>query len=221
MKLKYSDWKSITINVYDKLQKKIKEVELGDDKNINALNQNIAILSVLCDVDEDTIASLSLDEFTALATQTKFLKDIPKVKIENKYKINGNDYEVWLDIQNMNMAQYIDFQTFYKKPDENLKQIIACFLLPKGKKYGDGYDIVKVVNEIGEHLSIVDARSIMFFFALAFQSLTKVTLSCLEKQIKREMKREKDREKVNKMKMAITQIQRAASLVENGDGFLL
>lgn len=221
MKLKYSDWKSITINVYDKLQKKIKEVELGDDKNINALNQNIAILSVLCDVDEDTIASLSLDEFTALATQTNFLKDIPKVKIENKYKINGNDYEVWLDIQNMNMAQYIDFQTFYKKPDENLKQIIACFLLPKGKKYGDGYDIVKVVNEIGEHLSIVDARSIMFFFVLAFQSLTKVTLSCLEKQMKREMKREKDREKVNKMKMAITQIQRAASLVENGDGFLL
>lgn len=221
MKLKYSDWKSITINVYDKLQKKIKEVELGDDKNINALNQNIAILSVLCDVDEDTIASLSLDEFTALATQTNFLKDIPKVKIENKYKINGNDYEVWLDIQNMNMAQYIDFQTFYKKPDENLKQIIACFLLPKGKKYGDGYDIVKVVNEIGEHLSIVDARSIMFFFVLAFQSLTKVTLNCLEKQMKREMKREKDREKVNKMKMAITQIQRAASLVENGDGFLL
>ena len=221
MKLKYSDWKSITINVYDKLQKKIKEVELGDDKNINALNQNIAILSVLCDVDEDTIASLSLDEFTALATQTNFLKDIPKVKIENKYKINGNDYEVWLDIQNMNMAQYIDFQTLYKKPDENLKQIIACFLLPKGKKYGDGYDIVKVVNEIGEHLSIVDARSIMFFFVLAFQNLTKVTLSCLEKQMKREMKREKDREKVNKMKMAITQIQRAASLVENGDGFLL
>lgn len=221
MKLKYKSWKDISVNVYDKLQERVKAVHLTGDETLDGISQNIALISVLCETDEDTIANLGVDKFGKLVREIEFLKDMPKVEIKTDYELNGKKYEVWLDIQNMNMAQYIDFQTFYKESEKHTKELIACFLLPKGKKYCDGYQIAEVIDDIGNYLSIVDARSIMFFFTLAFRSLTKAMLNYSTKKMKKAMKNEKDREKVNKIKIAIQKMEEAMNLVENGDGLII
>lgn len=221
MKLKYKNWEEITVNVFERLNNAIEAVEETGNSDIDLLNKQIAILSVLCDVDEDAIADLSTGEFGELVLQTEFLNETPKKNIVNKVVLNGKEYEVFLSIQEMTMAQYIDYQTYFPNREKKFKEILSIFILPKGKKYGEGYLVEDVIKDIGEYLPITDANNIMFFFALAFQSLTKVTLTSLTKDLKKMMKKEKNKERVEKMKEAIVKIQEAQSSVENGVGFTM
>ena len=169
---------------------------------------------------EDTIVSLTTSEFSTLLSQTTFLSTLPKVKIQDTYTINGNEYEVFLTLKDMSVAQYIDFQTFYKDQDKYFKELLACFLIPKGKKYGDGYDIQKVKDDIGNHLSIVDANSILFFFVLLYQSLTKAMLTYSIRQMKKARKK-MNKEEQEKIDIAIAETKRAMTLVGNGYGYTL
>ena len=220
MELKYKNWKEISINTFKKLQEAIKDAPVTDDETLNALNNNIAMLSVLCDVDEDAIVSLTTSEYVRLVNECNFLVDMPKVKITDNYTINGKEYEVFLSLRNMTVAQYIDFQTFYKEQEKYAREILACFLIPKGMKYGEGYDIADVVKDIGEHLSIVDANSIMFFFVLLYQSLTKATLNYSIRDMKKLMRKEKNKEQREKMEQAIMELKKARDLVVNGTGYI-
>lgn len=215
MELKYKNWNDITVNIFNKL--KTIDVNAGDD--LDMLNSNIELLSILCDVDEDTIANLTTTEFTNLLLQTAFLKDMPKADINDSYVINGKEYTVFLSMKNMTVSQYIDFQTFYKEQDKYLKELLSIFLIPKGKKYGEGYDINETINDIGEYLSIVDAYSILFFFIILFQNLTKVTLTCCIKDMKKMMKKMTNKAELEKTKAAIREIQKVKDLVKNGPGF--
>ena len=219
MELKYKNWNDISINVYNKLQTLLTPNN-NEDVLLGTLDNNIQLLSILCDVDEDKICELSRSEFSALLSQTKFLSEIPKAKIRDNYVVNGKKYNVFLNISDMQMSQYIDYQTFIKDKDKYTAEIMACFLIPKGKKYGEGYDIAEVIKEFGEHLSIVDAYSIMFFFAISFQSLTKTTLIYLEKKLKREMKKMTSEQKA-KITEAMEQLREVIDLLKNGDGFTI
>jgi hypothetical protein len=216
IELKYKSWNDISINTFNKL----KEIRINSNDSIELLDSNITLLSILCDVDEDTIASLTTSEFSTLLSQTTFLSTLPKVKIQDTYTINGNKYEVFLTLKDMSVAQYIDFQTFYKEQDKYYKELLACFLIPKGKKYGEDYDIQKVIDDIGNHLSIVDANSILFFFVLLFQSLTKATLTYSIRQMKKARKK-MNKEEQEKIDLAIAEMKRAMTLVGNGYGYTL
>lgn len=221
IELKYDSWEKITVNVFEKLNKAIENAEVTGNKDVDLLNKQIAILSVLCDVDEDTIADLHTSEFSKLTSETDFLNETPKKNIINKITLNGKEYEIFLNIGDMTMSQYIDFQTLFPKRDKEFKRILSIFIIPKGCNYNEGYDIEQVINDIGEYMPITDANNIMFFFALAYQSLTKVMLTCLEKEMKKLKKKEKDTAKVEQMQIAIDKLMEAKHLVENGDGFIM
>lgn len=216
IELKYKSWNDISINTFNKL----KEIKINSNDNIELLDSNIALLSILCDVDEDTIADLTTSEFSTLLSQTTFLKDMPKVKIQEYYKINGKEYQVFLSLKNMTVSQYIDFQTFYKEQDKYFKELLACFIIPKGKKYGEDYDVQEVIDDIGNHLSIVDANSILFFFVLLYQSLTKGMLTYSIQQMKK-AKRKMNKEEKEKIDLAIEEVKRVKNLVGNGYGYTL
>lgn len=219
MELKYKNWNDITIGVYKRLQCLL-EWEQTDDVVLDEVNKSITLLSILCDVDEDTISDLTTDEFKRLVGQCGFLNEIPKVKIKDKYIINGKKYNVQFNVQDMTMAQYIDYQTFLKEKDKYISNILACFLIPDGKKYGDGYKIQEVVEDIEQYFSIVDAHSVCFFFTLAFQSLTRVTLRFLVKKMRKAMKK-MNKEEQEKAQIAIDHLNKAIHLVESGDGSIL
>lgn len=216
IELKYKSWNDISINTFNKL----KDIKINSNDSIELLDSNITLLSILCDVDEDTIADLTTSEFSTLLSQTTFLKDMPKVKIQEYYKINGKEYQVFLSMKNMTVSQYIDFQTFYKEQDKYFKELLACFIIPKGKKYGEDYDVQEVIDDIGNHLSIVDANSILFFFVLLYQSLTKAMLTYSIQQMKK-AKRKMNKEEKEKIDLAIEEVKRVKNLVENGYGYTL
>lgn len=219
MELIYKSWKDINVNTFIRLQLEWQNFETTGDKVMDDLNRSIILLSILCDTTEDEITNLSKSEFTTLLHQTVFINDMPKVKIQDKYVINGKKYKVFLTLQDMSISQYIDFQTFYKEQDKYFKELIACFLIPDGKKYGE-YNINEVIDDIGNHMTIVDAYSILFFFVLLYQSLTKAILNYSIKDMKKMMKKEKNKEQKMKMEKSIAEMKKAMDSLNDGVGFI-
>lgn len=216
MELKYKNWKEISVNTFTRLRN-IDYNSNGDEMEM--LNANIEMLAVLCDCDEDVIANLTTSEFTYLLSQTEFLKEMPKVKIEDTYVINGTTYKVFLSLKQMSVAQYVDFQTYFKDQQKYFRELLSIFLIPKGKKYGEDYNIDDTINDIGEYLSIVDANSILFFFAILFQSLTKVTLNYSIKEMKKLKKKMTNKEEIEKLEKVIKEMEKAKVLAKSGIGY--
>lgn len=214
MKLKYNNWSDISIKKFDEIKKALKT-------NFNKeLEANLAMLSILCDVDVEEIENLPLVEFSKLVSQTEFLKEMPQVDIKEKYMINGHKYVLCANVAKMTTAQYIDYQTLVKNADKNVKELLAVFLIPEGKKYGD-YDLEEVIDEIYNYLPIAAARAICFFFTLVLQSLTKATLISLERKTKKELKKAKTKEEREKIKLLLETIQLSKDSIPNGTGHIL
>lgn len=216
IELKYKNWKDITINVYQKLQ----NLNLNRSSDIiDEIDDNVKILSILCDVDEDTIADLEVGEYKTLVSQCAFLNEMPKVQIKDEYWINNKLYQVQYGVQDMTMAQYIDYQTYLKDSSKYTKEIVSCFVIPKGKKYGEDYDLNETIEDIGNYFSIVDALSVCFFFTMLFRSLTTATLGCLVKKMKRG-KRKMNKEQQVQVQRAIDELNKVIHLVKSGDGYI-
>ena len=218
MKLKYNKWEDISIKKFDEINN-----ILSSMNNVNedeALEININLLSVLCDVSVEEIEDLPLTEFSKLVKQTEFLKEMPKVEIKDNYVINGKKYVLLANVQKMTTAQYIDYQTLVKNADKNVKELLAIFLIPKGKKYGE-YDLEEVINDIYNYFPIADARAVSFFFTLVLQSLTKATLISLERRTKKELKKTKTKEEKEKIEMLLETIRLSKDSIPNGIGHIL
>lgn len=212
--LKYKNWKDITIEVYDK----IRALEADIATQEEALELNVKLLSILCEVSEEEIINLPLTEFTILIGKTEFLKNMPKLGIETKYRIGDRVFDVQTNLRAMTTAQFLDFQTLVKDKDKNLKNLLACFMLPKNKKYGEDYDIIEVAEYLYKNMSIATARSVMFFFTLQYQTLQATILNCSIKELKKTLKREKSEEAKKKLEEAIQQMTQLKTLIKNGTG---
>ena len=125
IRLKYDSWEKISVNVFEKLNNAIENTEESGNDIVDYLNKQIAILSVLCDVDEDRIVELSKDEFAELTAQTDFLNETPKKNIISKLTLNGKEYEIFLSVGDMNMNQLIDFHTLYKDREKQKSEAVV------------------------------------------------------------------------------------------------
>lgn len=215
MDLKYKNWQQITIEIYDK----IRDLDVDIKSEEEALDVNVKLLSILCDVSEDEIINLPLTEFTILVGKTDFLKEMPKYTVEQYYEIGkGRVYEVQMNLREMTTAQFIDFQTLIKNQEKNTANILACFMLPKGKKYAEDYDVIEVAEYLYKNMSIATARSVMFFFILQYQTLQKVMLNYSIKELKKSLKREKNEEMKMKLEEALHQLMQVKHLISTGVG---
>lgn len=177
---------------------------------VDEYSTNIQLVSILSDMTEDEVLSLELTQYKALNQKLSFLlQDPPKRMIANVYKIGGYELETMLAIDKMSVAQYVDYQTFVKDTDKFLVEMLSIFLIPKGHKYNDGYDIIEVQKAIRDNLSIVDAMSLSAFFLLWSQSLMKATLTSLTKKAKKMKKQMKNPMEIQKMEEAIANLENA------------
>lgn len=187
-------------------------IDGGYDEDIT----NIKLVSILADMDEDEVGNLSLVEYKKLNDKLLFLTEIPVNKmVADKYRVGKYELVCMMNIQDMTVSQYIDYQTFVKDVDKYLVEMLSVFLIPNGYKYNEGYDIIDVQKEIRYNLSIVDAMSLSGFFLLLSQSLTKATLNSLIRRLRKLKKKTKNQEEIMKLEEAI------ANLETVGDGFPL
>ena len=70
------------------------------------------------------------------------------------------------DIRKMTAIQGMNIQTYAGNFEQNLVPLLACVLVPKGKKYNEGYDIHKVQRAIWQYLPITDALGLLNEFAV-------------------------------------------------------
>ena len=162
-------------------------LELSKDENVDALEQQVKTIAILTGLTEDEVLDLPIMEYKSLAAKTKFLeKDYDgKLQIAKSYGLNGMELIPVKDFNKITTAQYVDYQTFSKEGDMYLVQTLSTLLVPKGKKYNDGYDMDAVQQAIRENLSVADVLSLYAFFLTKWVKSIKDSQTFLDKEIKK------------------------------------
>ena len=55
--------------------------------------------------------------------------------------------------------------------------MLSCFLVPRGKEYNEGYDILDVHNAIREEMSVAEVLALLAFFFKSWEKLIRSTLT--------------------------------------------
>lgn len=181
---KYHTWNDVSIKAYYMLKK------LSDSEPEDMRKRDIALLAFLCDVDEDEIGDLPVPEFKGLQNRCRWVNEFnfDTQHCPKKITLGSKTLNVCLDLSKFTVSQYLDFQTFYGKGDleKYYGNILATFLVPEKKKYGEDYDPVELANEIMDLLPITVANQLQFFFLVRLQNYIRVTRVFLEFRMKRE-----------------------------------
>lgn len=201
-------WKKVTIGKYLEIKEVVDTIKNEDEVKV-------ALLSILTGIDEDELLDMPLVRFNHLLQSIVFIyEDVPNTQVATEYVLGGDRFEVMLNIKDMTTAQFIDYQSFINDAENNLVPLLSIFLIPKGKKYNDGYDILEVQEKIKNNLSIVDAKSMTAFFLQWYKSLLRVTVHSLTKQMRKRMKKEKNTEIKQKMMEVIVNLERSGDGLE-------
>lgn len=182
----------------------------------NELDMNLAMVSVLSDISLEEIQNMELNKLQELINNLKFVESTYKPKTpETKYIIGDREYKVFFNVNKMTASQYIDFQNFYKKYDDYMPNLAACFLLPEGKKYGEDYDPIDEAEFLNTHLTIDIFSDIMFFFVNLLQVSTLSTLHSSEREMKKRLRKTKDKLERRKLLKSLIQTRRLILLLKN------
>lgn len=180
-------WSQISISDFLKLQD-----ILNDD--CPELDKNVQLISFFCDVTEDDVMNFDISIVTELLNQiSEFFDNTPENINSNLKSLRIDDelYKVETDLNHFTYAQYIDFQTYIQGGDEKMAEVLSTFVIPKGKKYNEGYDVLETIETFKNKLDIVTARRMFNFFINSLLNSTKATMASLRVMMKKMMKKEK------------------------------
>ena len=150
---------------------------------------NLELISLLAGKPAE---DLSLEELKDWINEIKFLEEPYKPKeIKSEYNIQNKIYKPVVSLKNIKAGQFIDFQTFIKDPEKNIANIAACFLLEKGKTYGDN-DPLEEAEFFDKYLKITDYKDIFNFFTVAWKSYTNSIQASLGKEMKKTLRKTKN-----------------------------
>lgn len=158
------NWNQITLKQYLQIQ----EAYTANCSEYEKAGKLVKII-LGKDIEEIPITQIDhyINQITALLNTP-----MPKVSIKKKYVINNHTYTLSPEIEDMTTSQFWDF-TEYSKDVSNIAKALACFLIPKGKKYGDDRETVLADME---ELCILDVNCIAFFLLNRLNELQKTIM---------------------------------------------
>ena len=200
IQLKYKNWDEVSIDKYEEI---LQASEQQDD-----LARTVGILASLTDQTVEDIENMNIEEMSLLVKQTGWVNsfDFPKDSKPKTVKIQGEEYTVTNKVSDMSVAQYADFQAYFGKTDK-MEVLLSIFIIPKGHKYAEGYDIEELQEKIRKNISIVDSNSIIYFFLKSSLTSFTNTVTSLEKELKRAKQTEKKKEILEKIETIQERIQ--------------
>lgn len=208
-------YKDINVRKFMKLQ------EVLEDNDYDELHLQSCLIAIIEDMTEDEVLQLKLNEYSRKAQELNFLTAQPNIpnRCPDKLVLGGEKYVLVKDVRKLSAGQFIDFETLMgeKNRDKYLPNILACFVIPEGKEYGD-YDVMEVADKIADYMSAEEALMICNFFQKQSLVFTKLTLRYLERRLKKEMRKEKNPETKEKLKEAITNLNQYKGLFKDGIG---
>lgn len=208
--LKYKSWENISISLYKKIASALTE-------DVSEIEKEMSLIALLMDEDEDRVWSYSIPEVQHLISELSFIGDFNfDKKFHAKHiSLNGQKFDVSVDMTKFTVAQYVDFQNFWSMRDniEHMHQLLSTMLIPHGCSYNEGYDILEVQDIILNHCPITLANSLLFFYLLECKRSIIAFQIVSSYQLKKMMKKNKNPEMLKKMKQA-------QALIQSLDGFL-
>ena len=190
----------ITIEKHKQIQKLLKENNVEDMQEIQA-----EWLAIYADTDLDTIMNYPLTKYHKLVEKfyndyfTDFSHAEPAIK--DKYTAGDMVLIPMLDFTQITVAQMMDFSVLSTDPIENIEKLLAIFLIPKGKKYNDGYDLMQVQKAILK-MDFNEVSPLLAFFLRWFTGCRNhIQISCLEEVRKQTKKIQKLEKRLQKRKM--------------------
>lgn len=184
-------WKDISIS-------KFEQIHYIFNSDLTDIEKVVEIWSILNNCSSDSIYNLPKSELDNISKEVDyFFKSSQETNISPVYVINGTKYNLTTSADKMIAGQYIDYtNTLESITEHNYWQkaslLLAILLIPKGYKYNNGYDIIKLQDEIYNSFSIIDAKAITNFFFLLLKSCIKVTQTSLILKLKKKLKKEKN-----------------------------
>ena len=164
-------WYDVTLYQFEKLQDLLK-IE-------NEEERMFAIAELLLG---EEVTNLPISEFVSATKQLSFLSNEIETKTPPKnLELNGRKYIVDCLLGRISTAQYIDFQNHLKGND--IAVTLSVFIIPKGHKYNDGYDMLQVIDDI-RSIPIPIVNSLSFFFSRQFKESMRIFQSYLTKEMK-------------------------------------
>lgn len=204
------NYDALTVGKYEAILRA--EREHAD--NINC--RNLSILSILTDMPEEQLLDMTVPKFRALMDQATFLRrPLRPSPVLKAYTLGDMTLRPVADIQKMTTAQYIDFQTFAKAPDNRTAEMLSCFLVPDGHRYNTGYDIAEVQKAIRESLPVTAAQGLLAFFLETSRRSMLNTLRSSAATLKRTNRRKKNAA----MTAAMRELNKSIHLLSAGAGY--
>lgn len=198
-----TNYTSLTVGKYEELIRARADHE-GDTNELN-----LHVLSILSDMTVEQLLDLKVPEFRAMMDRAGFLCTAPRpAEVAKLYRFGDMDLVPVTDIRKMTAAQYIDFQSIARLGEGHQAELISCFLVPKGKKYNEDYDILDVQRLIREFMPVTAALGLLAFFFSRSQRSTLSTLRSLVRKMSRNPK----------MKETATAAERLIRSLQNGGG---
>ena len=205
MKLKYNSPGDLPLAKY------LKTLEIFNAASLSDLDKNIEILAIYADTTVDSILKLRPDvveEYFAEMSNSISSYKPSNSKRPKKIKINDQVYTINYNIGKLNMAQYIDFQQIIVKKNylENLPALLSIFIIPKGHKYNDDYDIIELRRILENNITLDEALSIIFFSKMKSISLIKLKLLYYRSMLKIMRWTTKDKQTKEMLRMTENQL---------------
>lgn len=205
MKLKYNSPGDLPLAKY------LKTLEIFNDASLSDLDKNIEILAIYADTTVDSILKLRPDvveEYFADMSNSISSYKPSNSKRPKKIKINDQVYTINYNIGKLNMAQYIDFQQIIVKKNylENIPALLSIFIIPKGHKYNDDYDIIELRRILENNITLDEALSIIFFSKMKSISLIKLKLLYYRSMLKIMRWTTKDKQTKEMLRMTENQL---------------
>lgn len=168
-----TDYDHLPIGSYLKIR------DICEDPAMDEVQRQASIIAVLSGRDTDSVLDMPLDDYMQLAASIRFLeRPAPPQKPRKQYNAGPFVLVPVSGIRHMTAAQYIDFQGFSARKAGMVEQL-SCFLVPKGCRYGEGYDTVEVQQAIRDHMTVADAMSLnAFFLRRSGRSMLSILTSC-------------------------------------------
>lgn len=167
-------WNDLTIGQYERICSIFKE-DIDDEEKM------IGVVTVVYGITEDEVMRQPLTRTRDMIASVEGLKTSPDdVRTKKRYRLKGKLYNVCLDADKITTAQYIDYQTYSKDLERNIAEVLSVVLIPRGKRYGEGYDVAKLIGDIRESFPLGDALSIAKVFRYRWLKSIRRSLLCSE-----------------------------------------
>lgn len=150
-----NNWNEVTVGNF------IEILSIINSEDTKLYSKELAIVNVLSNNNLDA-KDIPYTQLTEILSSIKFIENkVPIVSVKDSYIINGNEYSLCKNKEDLSAAQFIDL---VESNGDIVKQLTAV-LVPINKSYNTDYKLKDVAYDIENHLSIVEANSISFFFA--------------------------------------------------------